>query len=348
MAERTPPLQAQDKLAFLLSLVPFLMEHERISVQDAARHFAVKPEQVREAVKLIAVSGIPGETGQYQHGDLFDLAWDDFEDHDQIVLTNLVAIDDAPRFSGREAAALIAGLQYLSALPENSDRTAIASLMAKLSRGASALPSQFAVGASETDETLALIRTSVASGVQLQFDYINSRGEHERRRVDPLRIESMDADWYLRGWCHLREAVRTFRIDRIGNPTVTTEPITTHAADVHLPDTLFEGSANDLVVTIDVAPSAAPLLADYFTDGTESTLVGGRNRTELRVSHYHGLKRLVGGLPGMVTVVEPADARRAVRDWAAAGAARYEPANDIAEDAAAGDAEDAGQENDTR
>ena len=328
MAERPSPLKAQDKLAFLLSLVPFLMEHERISVQDAADHFGVTPQQVRDAVELIAVSGIPGETGQYQHGDLFDLAWDDFEENDQIVLTNLVAIDDAPRFSGREAAALIAGLQYLSALPENADRTAIATLMAKLARGASGLPSQFAVEGSESDGTLALIRESVASGLQLEFDYVNSRGEHERRRVDPLRIESMDADWYLRGWCHLREAVRTFRLDRIGNPRVTTAPITTHAADVQLSDALFEGSENDLVVTIDVAPAAASLLADYLTDGASSTIVDGRTRTNLRVSHYHGLKRLVGSLSGMVTVVEPADARRAVAEWAAAGAAQYDSSAD--------------------
>lgn len=328
MVERTPSIQAPDKLAFLLSLVPFLMEHERISVQDAAHHFGVPPQHVRDAVELISVSGIPGDTGQYQHGDLFDLAWDEFEQNDQIVLTNLVAIDDSPRFSAREAAALIAGLQYLSALPENADRVAIATLMAKLSRGASALPSQFAVGDSESDETLALIRDSVSSGMQVEFDYIDSRGEHERRRVDPLRIESMDADWYLRGWCHLREAVRTFRIDRIANPTVTTEPITTHAADVHLSDTLFEGSANDLVVTIDVAPSAAPLLADYLTDGRPETVVEDRTRTSFLVSHFHGLKRLVGGLSGMVTVVEPADARQAVADWAAAGAARYDATSD--------------------
>ncbi len=324
MAERSSSLPAQDKLAFLLSLVPFLMEHESISVQDAADHFGVRPQLVRESVELIAVSGIPGETGQYQHGDLFDLAWDDFEENDQIVLTHLVAIDDAPRFSGREAAALIAGLQYLSALPENSDRVAIATLMAKLSRGASAPPSQFAVEDSESDDTLARIRESVASGVQLEFDYVSARGEHERRRVDPLRIESTDADWYLRGWCHLREAVRTFRIDRIGNPTVTAEPITTHASDVQLPDALFEGSADDLVVTIDVAPSVAPLIADYLPDGAASTVVDGRARTAMRVPHYHGLKRLVGGLSGMVTVVEPADARRAVAEWAAAGAARYD------------------------
>ncbi|MCU1515175.1 MAG: transcriptional regulator, DeoR family, partial [Microbacteriaceae bacterium] len=276
MAERRAPLQAQDKLAFLLSLVPFLIEHERISVQEIARHFGVPTEQIRDAVALISVSGIPGETGQYQHGDLFDLAWDDFELNDQVVLTNLVAIDDAPRFSGREAAALIAGLQYLSALPENADRGAIASLTTKLSRGASALPSQVAVEDSDTDATLAIVRDSVSAGRQLEFDYLNARGEHDRRRVDPLRVESVDADWYLRAWDHLREAVRTFRIDRIGNPTVTAQQISFQAKDVLLPETLFQGSADDLVVDIAVAPAAMPLVADYIPEDAVSTEVDGR------------------------------------------------------------------------
>jgi len=323
VAERQPPLQAQDKLAFLLSLVPFLIDHERIGVQEAADHFGVPAQQVRDAVELIAVSGIPGETGQYQHGDLFDLAWDDFEENDQIVLTHLVAIDDAPRFSGREAAALIAGLQYLSALPEIEDRGAIDSLAAKLARGASAQPSQVGVEGTQSDETLAMARRSVADGVQMEFDYVTSAGGSERRRVDPLRIESVDADWYLRAWCHLREAVRTFRLDRISNPMVTTEPISFHAADVQLPETLFEGSDSDLAVEIDIAPAAMPLIADYVAEGAEPVEVGGLLRTTIRVSHYHGLKRLASRLPGVVTVVGPPEARRSVAEWAEAAAARY-------------------------
>ena len=39
MAERPQPQKAQDKLAFLLSLVPYLMDHDRVSVADAAVHF---------------------------------------------------------------------------------------------------------------------------------------------------------------------------------------------------------------------------------------------------------------------------------------------------------------------
>lgn len=317
------PLQAQDKLTFLLALVPYLLERDRVSVAEVAEHFRVRPEQIREAVRLIAVSGVPGETRTYQYEDLFDIAWDDFEENDQIVITNHVAIDDSPRFSAREAAALIAGLQYLSALPENADRAAVASLMSKLSRGASALPSSLAVEASESDGALAVIRQSVAAGVQLEFDYLSSTGVSERRRVDALLVESVDADWYLRGWCHLREAIRTFRLDRISNLTVTAEPISHRAADVTLPETLFEGSDDDLVVTIDIAASAESLLADYIPEGAQRETIGDRVRTSVRVSHYHGLKRLIASMPGVATVVEPAEARRVVADWAAAGASRY-------------------------
>lgn len=315
--------QARDKLAFLLSLVPWLMDHDGASVAEAAEHFGVSPQQIRDAVELIAVSGVPGDTDSYQHGDLFDINWDAFEERDEIVLTNLVAIDDSPRFSAREATALIAGLQYLSSLPENAGSATLASLTAKLSRGASAEPAQVGVEEVEGDATLALIRDSVARGVQLELDYLDSAGNRERRRVDPLRVESFDDDWYLRGWCHLREAVRTFRLDRISNAVITDAAIEHRADEVRLPDRLFEPSPDDLEVTIEVAPAAMPLLVDYIPDGATSTQIDGRIRTTLRVSHFHGLKRLIASMPGVATVVSPPAARAAVAEWAAAGAQRY-------------------------
>lgn len=323
MADEHTPQHARDKLTFLLSLVPYLMDHDRVSVADAAAHFGVSEEHIRDAVRLIAVSGIPGDTSAYQHDDLFDIAWDDFEENDQIVLTNLVAIDDSPRLSGREAAALIAGLQYLSALPENADRSAIAVLMAKLSRGASTALSAVAVEPSDTDAVLALVRDAVAAGRQIQFDYLNARGEHERRKVDPLRVESVDADWYLRAWCHLRGALRTFRLDRIGNPTVTSDDISFHPGEVSLPDTLFEGSPDDIDVELEIAPAAAPLIADYLNGAATEVLPGGAIKAIIRVSSVNVIARLASAVPGLVRVVAPGDARDYVAGWAAAGAQKY-------------------------
>ena len=323
MAERRAPLQAPDKLNFLLSLVAYLLDHDRVTVADTAAHFGVPPNQVREAVRLIAVSGVPGSAAAYLHGDLFDIDWDSLEDRDEIVLTNHVAIDDTPRLSAREASALIAGLQYLQTLPEFAAHGAIEPIMAKLARGASAEPGQVAVS-SASDATLSQVREAVARGVQLEFDYRNGRGESERRRIDPLRLESLDTDWYVRGWCHLREATRLFRIDRISSPVVTEQPVSGLGEGAELPEQLFESSGDDLAVTIEVAPSALVLLTDYIPEGTGVQEVGGRIRTTLRFAHSHGLKRLIASLGGAAEVIEPAEARAAVAEWAAAGARRYE------------------------
>ena len=89
--------------------------------------------------------------------------------------------------------------------------------MAKLTAGASAAPSRLAVAETEADASLSIIREAVAEGRQVEFDYLNARGEAGRRRADPLRIISQDADWYLQAYCHTREDVRNFRVDRMSD-----------------------------------------------------------------------------------------------------------------------------------
>lgn len=321
-------LHARDRLAVLLSLVPYLLDRGRVSVTEAAEHFELAPEEIRRAVRMIAVSGVPGETTQYQPNDLFDINWDDLEENDHIVLTHQVAIDDSPRFSGREAAALIAGMQYLAALPENEGSDRIALLMGKLSRGASAQPSAVAVGRrSGTDGALAAIRTAIAGDVQLTFDYRNSRGGAESRAVDPFLLESVDDDWYLRAWCHLRQGVRTFRVDRMTR-VVSTELATVHRrGDVVLSERLFEASAEDLMVELSVARTALPLLGDYLTDAEiVDDPLSDRVRIDVRVAHEHGLTRLAAGFPGLVEVLAPVSARSAVAAWARAALDAYDAA----------------------
>ncbi len=136
----------------------------------------------------------------------------------------------------------------------------------------------------------------MAEGRQLEFDYLNARGERGRRRADPLRIISQDADWYLQAYCHTREDVRNFRVDRMSDLLLTDEPIGDHSHRI-VPDTLFQGSDSDLDVVVDVSPAALPLLSDYLADSS-SREVDGRLRVTLRLAHVHGLKRLVAGLPG--------------------------------------------------
>ena len=93
MAARKP-LRAPDKLVFLLAFVPYLLERRVVDVAEAAEHFGLSEREIRDAVRLIATSGLPGETGTYQANDLFDIDWDSFEDDDVIGIVHHVAIDD--------------------------------------------------------------------------------------------------------------------------------------------------------------------------------------------------------------------------------------------------------------
>ncbi len=318
------PQRVQDRLAFLLALVPYLLDNDGVSVGQAAAHFHVPEQRIREAVELIAVSGVPGDSRQYQHGDLFDIDWDRFETDDEIAITHQVAIDDSPRFSAREAAALIAGLQYLSALPENADRATIATLTAKLTRAAATTPAAVGVEG-EADDRLGLVRTAIAGSAVLRFDYLNGRGLREERAVEPLRVESVDESWYLRAWDRSRSALRTFRLDRMAEVRIDPDARSERPDGLELPERIFQPSKQDLTVVIELAEAAVPLLADYLGDRPvlEPAKRRGWVRTRLRISHLHGLKRLVTQRSGLVQVIEPEEARRTVADWAAAGAARY-------------------------
>ncbi|MCB0062166.1 MAG: transcriptional regulator [Caldilineaceae bacterium] len=65
-----------------------------------------------------------------------------------------------------------------------------------------------------TSATVLLVSMAVQDAQRLQLHYQSREGETERA-VDPYGIVSHWEQWYLVGWCHLRQAIRVFRLDRI-------------------------------------------------------------------------------------------------------------------------------------
>lgn len=58
----------------------------------------------------------------------------------------------------------------------------------------------------------------------LRIRYWSPRGDITERRVDPYLLWYADGLLYLVGWCHLRDAVRTFLVDRMRQVEVLDEP----------------------------------------------------------------------------------------------------------------------------
>lgn len=321
MAERSAPLGAPDKLAFLLALVPYLIDQVRVTVSEAAEHFGTTPEQMRKAVTLIAMSGTPGADGTYTHETLFDIDWDDFEERD-LIRFRAAPMEERPRFSSREAAALLAGLQRVAALPEYAARIDIVDLMAKLARGSGDAPAAVAVRPGERVGIHATLVDAVAAGRRVLIDYVSTRGERQVREVDPIRVEGVDDSWYLRGWCLTREAERTFLIDRMASVEVL------GAADAHrtdvVGDALFQGDADDETVELALPATALPLLADYRGADDPVRIEGDRAIVTLRIAHPGILGRVAARVAGAVEILGPPSARAAVLDWARSAIAANE------------------------
>lgn len=309
-----------DRVAFYLAFVPYLEEGVPVPVTQAAAHFGTTPEFIRDTVRRIMTLGIPGEGGLYLHGDLFDFDVEALEERDELVLWQRIAIDDVPRLSAREVSALLAGLAVLAGDGALASHPDLRTLRAKLVRGAVEGSSAQPVVAPLDAPHLAPLRDAIAAGRRVAFDYRTPGRPTARREVDPLVVESTDAEFRLRGWCRLRDGIRSFRLDRMSELTVLEDPVEHTAAELDAAADGFEARSADDVVVFEMDEASLALLAGYRPTLVER--LGDRVRVEIVMFGGAEVRRLLAAAPGAV-VVAPEPARRAVRTWAEHARSRY-------------------------
>ncbi|KAM9862543.1 YafY family protein [Leucobacter sp. BZR 635] len=207
---------ASDRVVLLLSLVPYLREHGPTPIAELAETFEVDPDMLRGLIRFLGTAGIPGETLSYQHNDLFDIDWDEFEERDTVSLTQTVAIEETPRFTGVETAALLAGLAALQPLLSPADAALAAQLGERLgaAMGTAGLPA-VAVSASDRNGTLAALVGAIEARRAVRFGYRAADGSESVRTVHPASLTEREGVWYLFGYSVERAADRTFAVAQI-------------------------------------------------------------------------------------------------------------------------------------
>ncbi|MFT4156659.1 MAG: WYL domain-containing protein [Microbacterium sp.] len=320
MSAQSKSLLASDRVRLYLTLVPYLLERGQVSLDEAASEFGVGREEMRSMVEKLTVIGLPGESGYWQQPqEMFDINWDLLDDEDIIEITNDVALRRVPRFTAREAAALLAGLQMVAAVPAVSDSGLVQGLIAKLSRGAADTPADVIVAPTAVDEVRTVVARGVQDGFAVSFTYQAPDAAPTTRTVDPVQVLITNGQWYLQGWCHLRRAMRTFHLDRVSEPRLTDIPIA-HRSD-SLPDA-FAISEAEGEVTVRVPERFVSLLGSFFSaEGAEAH--SGVVDAKLHLADPRSVKRLAARFGGALEVLEPRIARTAAREWAAAGLALY-------------------------
>jgi proteasome accessory factor C len=212
----------------------------------------------------------------------------------------------------------------VAAVPAVSDSGLVAGLLAKLARAASDAPADVVIAPSAVDEVRDVVARALSSRVAVSFRYQAPDAAPTTRTVDPMQVLITDGQWYLQGWCHMRQAIRTFHLDRVSAPELT--DIAIAHADDHLPEP-FTGMGEDGEVTIHLPERLSPLLGAYLrTDNTET--VDGTTSVRIRMADPRSIKRLAARFGGSLIVSDPSVARTATREWAAAGLALYRQPSD--------------------
>lgn len=318
-----------DRVILLLSLVPYLRDHGPTTVTELARVFGVRTALLRELITFLGTAGIPGETRTYQPEDLFDIDWAAFEDDDVVSLTQLVAIDETPRFSPFEHAALVAGLHALTPLLPESERANARSAAAKLASIAPQPAEQpaLSVDVSPAIHGLPAVLEAIRRGRQLAFHYRDLNGVESERRVDPLRVSEEAGGWYLRAHCTLRDAERTFLVSAMRQLRVL-DTTAVHPAEVAHETTsstapVRHPAGAGVIATVRVRASAMPRVASFAPE-VRGEAGPGWVRVQIELTHAHAAIRLVQLAPGSVVVEEPAGVRAVVAAWADRALAPYE------------------------
>jgi predicted DNA-binding transcriptional regulator YafY len=131
-------------------------------------------------------------------------------------------------FNEEEALALTLGMLTVQQLKLSASTSAVEGVLAKLER-VLPLPLREQVQAIKESVSFALwndaplpsnenvlaLSKGVHENRQVWLRYSAWRRETTERVVDPYGLVYQGGRWYVAGWCHLRQGLRVFRIDRI-------------------------------------------------------------------------------------------------------------------------------------
>jgi proteasome accessory factor C len=273
-----------------------------VRLRDVAADFDVTEQQLRRDLELLWMCGLPG----HGPGDLIDLSFDG-----ETVMVGYDAGMSRPlRLTSDEALSLIVALRTLAEVPGLAGRDAVERALAKVesAAGDAALAAgSIAVRMEAQEQTLGVVQQALADGVALHLRYYTAgRDESGERVVDPMRLLLVDGRSYLEAWCRQAEGTRLFRLDRIDEVRVLTEPARPPADAVprDLTTGLYQPAPEHPEVILRLAP-AGRWVADYYPCEKARELDDGRLEVTLRAADTDWVRRLVLRLGGAAEILAP-------------------------------------------
>lgn len=229
----------------LLAVLALLQTHQQMSGSEIARRLEVDVRTVRRYITSLQDMGIPVEGERGPYGAYY-----------------LGRGSRMPplMFTNEEAVALVLGLRVIREFQFPVNTVAIEGAVAKTERvlpepllhQVRALQSSIIFNASNyggpppplfDDNTLIVLSTAAQEQHCVEFGYQSWGDTVTQRRFNPYGVVYNEGYWYTVGYCHLRQDLRTFRLDRIQSISTHDETFD-NPGSINLLDHVLRGIAN--------------------------------------------------------------------------------------------------------
>lgn len=175
--------------------------------------------------------------------------------------------------------------------------------------------------------SLEKLRRAVRENRQVSMIYHSGTSPHgEQRKLDPYALVHDIGWWYVVGWCHLRKALRTFRVDRIAALTLTDQNFSIPAGfDIHAYLAQDWMQSQPLKIKMRFAPGFAHI-AQYGRGYWEAINEEADGATTVTFSapDVHAAAANVLAYGPAVEALEPPEVRQMVKGLAQATVKLYE------------------------
>lgn len=211
----------------LLAITLFLINRERISSKELARHFEVSERTIYRDLETINRAGIPvvaypGKNGGFGILDQYKI--------------------DKNILSAKELNSIISALKTFNTVIQDKK---IIELIEKFK---SLLPKKLFAKDNPSDNNylfihfkpygknggpeLDRIKKSIEENKVLHIRYLSSQGIETTRNIEPMALISYGVTWYIYGYCLLRNDYRLFRLSRIRQLEMTQKIFTKKNIDL--------------------------------------------------------------------------------------------------------------------
>ena len=277
----------------LFRILYYILEKEKVTANELADKFEVSVRTIYRDIDSISSVGVPIFTTQGKGGGIKI-------DNEYILNKSL--------FDANEKEQIIAALQGL----EKTNKVYKSELITKLSalfkiKNSNWIEIDFTSwGSNNTYQDLFnTLKIAIINKNIISFSYNSSKAEKINRRVKPIRLLFKEQDWYLYGFCLLRNDFRYFKLSRMKDLEVLATNYEDNFENIVLKREIkYENTVN---IKLKFNKSVAFRVYDEFKAIVEDKK--GNLYVEMKIPNNYKLYNYIFSFGANVEILEPKEIR---------------------------------------